>query len=416
MQLILRSSASKVLAGIFCLILISAYLGIAARDLFAARLGASDDSQAIKRAIALDPGNAKYPNRLGQYFMFSEQRPDLAIPQYLSAATLNPHIPDYWLDLASAYSATGAGDQQKFALERALEVDPNTPIVSRQVANAFFARGDVHEAAGMYRHLLQNDRWETESTLQICWQGTHDLDVMSEVLPTVPRAHLVFLKMLIGEGKTEEAELMWPRLIALQLPFEPALAEPYIEYLMAQGDVKHARGAWEDLGGLDPHFRPYLSSAGNLVVNGGFEEKIINMGFDWRYVVEPHAVLAVDTEQFHGGSHSLSITFDGEAVVDTGLSQSIAVEANKRYAFTAYARADDISAAHGPLFVISDAFTKDPLLQTEEILGASGWRQLSGSFQTGPNTNLVSLRIMRAPGAGRITGKLWIDDVAMVRQ
>jgi hypothetical protein len=416
MQLILRSSVSKVLAGIFCLILVLAYLGIAARDLLADRLGASDEPRAIKRAIALDAGNARYRNRLGQYFMFSEQRPDLAIPQYLSAATLNPHVADYWLDLASAYSATDAGDQQKFALERALEVDPNTPIVSRQVANAFFARGDVHKAAGMYRHLLQNDRWEIESTLQICWQGTHDLEVMSEALPPVPRVHLVFLKMLIGEGKTEEAELMWSRLIALRQPFDPALAEPYIEYLIAQRDVNHARAAWEDLGRMDPHFRPYLPSAGNLVVNGGFEDKIINMGFDWRYVVEPHAVLAVDTEQFHGGGRSLSVTFDGEAVVDTGLSQFIPVDANKRYRFTAYARTDDISAADGPQFVISDAFTKNPLLHTDELLGASGWRQLSGLFQTGPNTSLVSLRIMRAAGAERITGKLWIDDVVVVSE
>jgi hypothetical protein len=416
MQLILRSQFSKVFAKILCLLVVSAYAGVAVCAMLASRLESSDELQAIKRAIALDPWNAKYRDDLGQYYMFREQRPDLAIPPYQSTVKMNAHVADYWLDLASAYSATGAGDQQKFALERALQVDPNTPIVLRQVANAFFARGDVHQAAGMYRHLLQNDRWETESTLQICWQGTHDLDVMSEVLPTVPRVHLVFLKMLIGEGRTEEAELMWPRLVALQLPFEPALAESYIDYLIAQRDVKHARGAWEDLGGMDPHFRPYLSSAGNLVVNGGFEEKIINMGFDWRYVVEPHAVLAVDTQQFHGGSRSLSVTFDGEAVVDTGLSQFIAVEANRRYAFTAYARADDISAAQGPQFVISDAFTKDPLLQTEEILGASGWRQLSGSFQTGPNTNLVSLRIMRSPGAGRITGKLWIDDVAMLRQ
>ena len=414
MQLLLWSPFSQVVAKISCLILVAAYIGIAVCDLLAYRLGSSDEPRAIKQAIALNPWNASYRNRMGQYFMFSEQRPDLAIQQYQSAVTLNPHMADYWLDLANAYLSTGAGDKQELALERALAVDPNTPIVLRQVANAFFMRGDLHKALGMYRFLLQTDRWETEPTLQICWQGTHDIDVMSEVMPPIPRVHLVFLKILIAEGKTDESELMWSRLIALQQPFDTTLAGPYVEYLIAQHDVNHARAAWEDLGRMDPHFRPYLPSAGDLVVNGGFEEKIINMGFDWRYVVEPHAVVAVDTAQFHSGSRSLSVTFDGEAVVDIGLSQYIPVDANRRYNFTAYARADDISAAQGPQFVISDAFTKNPFLQTEELLGTTGWRQFSGSFQTGPNTSLVSLRIMRAAGAGRITGKLGIDDVVVV--
>jgi cytochrome c-type biogenesis protein CcmH/NrfG len=59
------------------------------------------------------------------------------LPPLKSAVTLNPHIAEYWLGLASAFASTGAGDQPERALERALEVDPNTPRVSRAVANAF---------------------------------------------------------------------------------------------------------------------------------------------------------------------------------------------------------------------------------------------------------------------------------------
>src|ERR1700719_2536991 len=159
MQLLLWSPFSQVVAKISCLILVAAYIGIAVCDLLAYRLGSSDEPRAIKQAIALNPWNASYRNRMGQYFMFSEQRPDLAIQQYQSAVTLNPHMADYWLDLANAYLSTGAGDKQELALERALAVDPNTPIVLRQVANAFFMRGDLHKALGMYRFLLQTDRW-----------------------------------------------------------------------------------------------------------------------------------------------------------------------------------------------------------------------------------------------------------------
>jgi tetratricopeptide (TPR) repeat protein len=416
MQIILRSSAYKVFWKILCLLLVLAYIGIATRDYVAYRFASSEQHHAIEQAIALDPSNAGYRNRLGYYFMFSEQRPDLAIPQYKSAVTLNPHIAEYWLDLASAYASTGAGDQQERALERALEVDPNTPLVSREVANAFLIRGDLHKAFRIFRLLLQTDPWQMEPTLQICWHETHNIDMMSDVLPPTPNVYLAFLQLLIGEANREAADKIWSQLVALQQPFDPQLAMPYLEYLIAKHDVDAAHAVWNDFARIDPGFRPYRASAANLVVNGGFEERLLNMGFDWRYVDHPHVTLALDAEQFHGGSRSLSVTFGGEAVVDTGLSQFIAVDANTRYNFSAYVRTDDIFAAHGPQFVISDAYTKSSLLLTEEVLGTTSWRQVSGSFNTGPSTDLVLLKIMRAPGAGRITGRLWIDDVVLVKE
>jgi tetratricopeptide (TPR) repeat protein len=416
MQILLQSSCNKLFWKILCLLSLLAYIGIAARDYVAYRLASSEQPRAIEQAIVLDPSNAGYRNRLGEYFMFSEQRPDLAIPRYKSAVALNPHNADYWLDLASAYASTGASEQQERVLERALEVDPNTPLVSREVANAFLVRGDLQKAFGIFRILLQTDPWQTEPTLQICWQATHNIDMMNYVLPPTPGVYLALLKLLTGEGNTEAAERIWSRLVALQQPFDPQLATPYFEYLIAQHDVAAAYAAWNDMARIDPSLRSYRASAANLVVNGGFEERLLNMGFDWRYEVHPDVTLALDTQQFHDGSRSLSVTFGGAAVVDTGLSQLIAVDPNTRYNFSAYVRTDDIFAAHGPQFAISDAYTKNVLLLTEELLGTTGWRQVSGSFKTAPRTGLVLLKITRASSAGRITGGLWIDDIVLARE
>jgi tetratricopeptide (TPR) repeat protein len=416
MQIILQSSPYKRLWKILCLLLVLAYIGIAVRDYVAYRFASTEQPYALKKAIALDPANAGYRNRLGYYVMFSEQRPDLAIPQYKSAVALNPHIAEYWLDLASAYASTGAGEQQERALERALEVDPNTPQISREVANAYLIRGDLQKALRMFRVLLQTAPLETEPTLQICWQVTHNIDTMNDILPPIPDVYLAFLKLLTGEGNTVAAENIWPRLVALQQPFDPQLATPYFEYLIAQHDVDAAHTAWNDLARIDPAMRPYRASAASLVANGGFEEKPLNMGFDWRYEVHPHVTLALDAEQSHEGRRSLSITYEGEKVVDSGLSQFIAVNPNTNYHFSSYVKTEDIFAAHGPQFVISDAYTKSSLLLTEEVLGTISWRQVSGSFRTGPSTNLVLLKIIRAPDAGRITGRLWIDDVVLARE
>ncbi len=415
MQIILQSSSQKLFGKILCLLPVLAYIGIVVRDYVAYRFASSEQHQAIEQAIALDPSNAGYRNRLGSYFMFSVRRPDLAIPQYESAVALNPHDAEYWLALARAYASTGGSEQQELALERAVEVEPTTPQVSWEVANAFLIRGDLPTAFRIFRPLLQTDSPQIEPTLQMCWHATYDIDLMSKVLPPTPTVYLEFLQLLTAEGQTDAAEKTWSRLVALQQPFDPQLATPYVEYLIAQHDVDHAHAAWDDLGRIDPRFRPYLSSAENLVVNGGFEEKILNMGFDWRYVDESRAALALDTDQFHGGSHSISVTFNGQAVVDTGLTQFIPVDANTRYNFSAYVKTDDIFAAHGPQFVISNAYTKNPLLLTEELLGTTSWRPVTGSFKTGPGTDLVSLKIMRT-GSERITGRMWIDDVVLTRQ
>jgi len=416
-QILLRTSSRKLFFRIFSLLSALAYIWIAGRDYVAYRLAFSESPHAVEQAIALDPSNAAYRNRLGDYFMFSEQRPDLAIPEYASAVALNPHISTYWLHLGSAYASTGAGGEQERALERALEVDPRTPQVLRQVGDAFFIRGDFRSAFRIYRARLQADPEAIESTLQLCWQATHNVDAMVDVLPPTPNVYIAFLRLLVDEGNTTAAaEKIWSRLVTLRQPFDPQLAKPYVEYLIAQHDVNGAQAAWNDLARIDPDFRQYETSVANLVVNGGFEAKLLNMGFDWRYEDSSDVSLTIDREQFHGGRRSLSMNFGGPAIVDTGLSQFIAVEPNTRYNFSVYVRADDIFTAHGPLFAISDAYTKDSFLLTEETLGSIAWKQVSGSFLTGSNTDLVLLKIMREPGAGPITGTLWIDDVAISRE
>jgi tetratricopeptide (TPR) repeat protein len=416
-QIALQSSASRLCWKILCLFLVLVYIGAAIRDYVAYRLSASQQPHEMAQAIVLDPSDAGYHDRLGEYFMFSGQRPDLAALQYRSAVALNPHIAEYWLDLASAYASTGGGEQQARALEQAHQVDPTSPEISWQVANAFLTRGDLQKAFGMFRIVLQTDPWRVRPSLRVCWYTTHDLKMMMDILPPLPNVYLEFLKLLINERQTGPAEEIWSRLVAVRQPFDPQEAMPYFEYLISEHHIDRAQAAWNDLGRLDPGFRPHLRSAENLAVNSGFEEKLLNMGFEWRYQDHPHVTLALDGEQFHQGSRSVSIAFDGQADADTGLSQFVAVAPNTRYNFSAYVKTDNIFAAQGPQFAISDAYTqKPPLLLTEDLLGTCDWRQVSGSFKTSPGTDLVLLKIIRPGGASPITGRLWVDDVTVVRE
>jgi hypothetical protein len=63
-----------------------------------------------------------------------------------------------------------------------------------------------------------------------------------------------------------------------------------------------------------------------------------------------------------------------------------------------------------------DAYTNASYVLTDDLLDTNPWHEQHARFQTGPNTNLVLLRIVRQPGAALIRGKLWIDDLRLVEK
>ena len=140
----------------------------------------------------------------------------------------------------------------------------------------------------------------------------------------------------------------------------------------------------------------------------GFELDILNGGFDWWYQPNQHAVLAIDTTEFHDGIQSLSVTFDGQNASETGISQFIPVKPNTEYEFSAEYRTEELETASGPRFSITDTYTNAPYVLTDEILDTNPWRQQRAEFHTGPNTNLVMLKIVRQPVDSPRPGQSWI--------
>src|SRR6202165_2732109 len=163
MQIDMQSPFYKLCLKFVCLMLFLAYVALATRDYVAFRLAFSKQPQALRETISLEPSNAQYPHLVGWYFMFSEHRPKLAIPYLKAAVALNPHVGWYWLDLASAYQSIGAIEEQRLALEHAIDVDPTTPLVSWEVANSFLVQGDFPRAFRQFRLLLQTGTSRTRS-------------------------------------------------------------------------------------------------------------------------------------------------------------------------------------------------------------------------------------------------------------
>jgi tetratricopeptide (TPR) repeat protein len=382
----------------------------------ASQLAAVPDSARLADAIRLEPSNAEYRDLLGRNRALSGISLDEAISIYRYAVSLNPYVARYWLDLAGAYQLAGRTNEQQQSVERAVQADPTTPHVAWEAANFFLLQGDQKQALRHFRVVLANDDLDAvDSALGICWRATGDVNqILDLALPPRADLYLRFLRLLINKQQVAAAERVWNQLIDLQQTFSIKLAFPYLQFLLAQQEVAAAQNAWQQMAGIDQSLERYLPSRENLIVNGGFEENLLNGGFDWWYTSNPHVALAVDTSEFHGGTRSLSVTFDGLNASEAGISQFIPVKPDAEYEFSAQCRTDELETASGPRFGIADAYTNASYVLTDDTLGTTPWRLQRARFQTGPNTSLLLLKVVRQPAAPLIRGKLWIDDLKLV--
>jgi tetratricopeptide (TPR) repeat protein len=413
----LRSPLRMLFFAATCFVLVGLYFGLCLRAYLATRLAAVPDLQSLQRAIRLEPSNSEYRELLGRSLALPGGNLDDAISNYRTALHLNPYEARYWLDLAGAYQVAQRTSEQEESVEHAVEADPTTPDVAWEAANFFLVQGDREKALRHFRVVLANNPDAVDRTLQLCWRATGDANqILEQALPPRPDLYLSFLRLLISKQEVAAAENVWSHLIGLHQRFPTKLAFPYFRLLIAKQEVAAAQNAWQQLANVDPSLQAYLPSRENLIVNGGFEETLLNGGFDWWYDPNPHAPLAIDTSQFHGGTRSLSVTFDGQNAPEAGIIQFIPVRPNTEYEFSAESRSEELDTASGPRFSITDPYTNASYLLTDDVLGTNPWRSQEAQFQTGPNTNLLLLKISRQPAGPLIRGKLWVDDLKLVEK
>jgi hypothetical protein len=414
MPIDLRSPLRRFAFAATCCVLVGLYLQLTLRAYLASHLAATPDVSSLNQAVRLEPSSAEYPELLGRILALSGTNLNDAIANYRKAVHLNPYVARYWLDLAGAYQMAGQTSEQERSVEQAVQAEPTTPDVAWEAANFFLVQGEQEKALRTFRVVLANDPEMIDSALQMCWRATGDANqILDHALPQRPDLYLAFLRLLISKEEVAPAENVWNHLIALNQEFPAKLAFPYFQFLIEKQEVGAAQTAWQQLAHVDRSLQLYLPSRENLVVNGGFEENVLNGGFDWWYQSNPHAALAIDTSEFYGGTRSLSVTFDGQNPADAGIFQWVVVKPQTAYEFSAEFRSEDIESASGPRFAIMDAFTKASYVLTDDLLGTNPWRLQTTRFQTGPSTTLVLLKIVREPASPLIRGKLWLDDVRL---
>jgi hypothetical protein len=260
---------------------------------------------------------------------------------------------------------------------------------------------------------MANDPYLPPNAVQLCWRIQPDIDfLLKEVVPPLTSVNSVFLEFLLSTNETAAAAKVWDRLVALNQPINRRYTFEYVRYLIAKQQPDNARMVWQK-GATLSDLSAYQPSAGNLVVNGDFNQEILNAGFDWMYRQSPDISLTIDPTQFNSGHGSLHIEIDSRGIEDAGIRQIIAVNPNTSYQFSGYFKAEALEGAGGLHFVVQDLYTEKTYFTSEDFSNVDFWKQATGSFTTDDNTNLVVLRIQHLPAGTAMKGRFWVDGIRL---
>src|ERR1022692_667999 len=413
MRLPLPPLVRNVLLVLMCLGTISIYLDRVVRVYLARRSADSSHVEGVARAIRLVPDNAEFPHLLGLHLSASD---DGAIANLRKAVTLNPNSGRYWLDLASIYQVTGNVEKKNEALQSALNAEPGSPEVAAEAAQFFLVAGDIDRALPLFRQALVQNPQAAKAVLLVCWRETRDANLLlAKVIPGSPELQLAFLRMLTEQKETAAANQAWQQLVASHRPFQPQLSFFYFDYLLKEHAVASFDRSWHELAALSPNMKAYMPND-NLIVNSSFEQPVLNSGLDWRHEPADHIAAGIDDHVAHAGTHSLCLSYDGNPSYDAGWKQLVPVQSNTDYEFSAWIKSENVTTSSGPRIAFVDAYSGASLLLTGDVLDTHPWQEIKGTLHVPAETELIAVKIVRAPANPRIRGRVWIDDLRLVKR
>jgi hypothetical protein len=89
-----------------------------------------------------------------------------------------------------------------------------------------------------------------------------------------------------------------------------------------------------------------------------------------------------------------------------------------RYRFTAYLRAAGITTDSGPRLQIHEPHNPAfPPVTLPQVLGKMSWTAGTAEFVSGPDTTLLTVRVIRVPSEKfprQFRGNVWLDHLSLV--
>jgi tetratricopeptide (TPR) repeat protein len=378
------------------------------------------DLESWQRAAQIEPGNGDHWYRLGWFHQndFASLDFDEAIANYQLALQRNPRSADYWMDLASAWEATGEIERAREAFGRAREAHPISGEIAWRLGNFHLRQEELATGFSEIRRALELDSKLTRLAVSLCWRaGGRVEDILENALPSSLEPRLLALEYFVSQREIEPALTTWETALRTGKTVELRRVVAFVDMLLGQRRLDTARTVW-DQALVAAGFVAPASDPPPLVFDGGFATEPLNGGFGWRVLPAPGTRADFDEGDFRSEPRSLRLHFDGTTNVSfRNVWQLVPVEPNRPYRFSGYLRTESVSTDSGIRFWITDAINRGALdVQTHNVVGSQPWALEELVFTTSPETRLVRIDVLRIPSRkldNKLSGQVWIDDIAL---
>jgi tetratricopeptide (TPR) repeat protein len=346
-------------------------------------------------------------------FLFTDLPKSVA--EYEQAVALSPYDFRLWFELGKARERNGDAQGAESALRKSLELAPNYSQVQWTLGNILLREGKSDEAFAQIRQAAEGDRNFANPAIMSAWQIFQgDTAQIKNYVGNSVNLRTAFASVLAKEKRFDEALQIWNSLPeVLKTNDFKATGEEIYQKMTEAKKYRAALQIYSQISDSDDK-----KFALGKITNGGFEvETAKNPGvFDWQIAdgVEPQ--IGVDDTQKHGGNISLKLIFDNvDGKAFRNISQTIAVESNKRYVFETFYKTE-LKTSATLRWEIVDASDGKLITATEAIAANTDWANLKAEFFVPETTEAVTVRLVRVNCASAlcpISGRVWFDDFSL---
>lgn len=341
---------------------------------------------------------------------------DLAqsLAEYERAVALAPHDYRLWLALGRVRERRGDAAGAELALRKALELAPNYAQVQWTLGNALLRNGKTAEAFAEITKAAETEPNFRTAAINTAWQiFDGDIAAVRRHLGGSININFALVSFLAKQKRLAEAVQIWNELPlenkktvykadGEQLFAEILAAKKYREALLVQQSINDK-----------PETANY---ALGKIYNGDFETPLPREKsgfFDWQIADGAQPQIGPNNDQKHGGATSLFFifnSFDGRDFRQ--VSQTVAVESGKKYAFEFFYKSE-LKTSATFRWEIADASDGKVLGVVNPITGTADWTSAGAEFTTAAATEAVVFRLVREACKSSlcpISGKVWFDD------
>lgn len=330
---------------------------------------------------------------------------DTAMGDYKKAITLSPFNYNYWFHLAELLYEEGEHEKALYALKKATYLSPGSVSLRWKAGMLASKLGDRDTVLENISAVIENDRKRRTKAFVLLWQSVGDGDRIFDAVSNNALSNYFYY--LRSTNRIDEAGRVYEKLKELNYDTSNA-ANKYTNDLIYKKDIDSAVEVWRD---------EYGDWEG--IWNKGFEENIMNNGFDWIIGREKGLKINRDNDS-RSGDYSAKVQFsESERTNFSILYQFVPVRGGKDYEVGLYMKSEDIITSEDLYWQVLCSNSDGLDERSDPVRGSSDWELYRISF-TAPNDCKVILLRLTRDNSGKvnklISGKLWVDDVTITEK